>query len=81
MRKIPPFAKNNPEPPHSDHRKQTFQQILLPLVFFSLLMVAMVVLAGLTTRTSAADGASLASIALIFMLIPMLLVVDRKSVV
>lgn len=74
MRKIQPFAKSNPETPHSEHRKQTFQQIFLPLLIFSLVMAAMAVLAGLTTRTSAAEGASLASIALIFMLIPIMLV-------
>jgi hypothetical protein len=67
-------SKNSLSSPHPLHRKQTLQQILLPLILFSVMFLAMAVLAAITTSNYPSVGSSLSSIAIIFMLIPIMLI-------
>ena len=60
--------------PNPFHRKQTLQQILLPLIIFSMIFLTLAITAAITTHNNPSNGSSLSSIAIIFMLIPMMLI-------
>lgn len=69
MNPAPERVKSSPR-----HRRQTFWQILLPVILASLIVIALVVFASLATATGSAIPATWANISTIWLVIPLMFI-------
>jgi uncharacterized membrane protein len=66
---------SRPEPlSYKRHRRQTFNQIVLPVILAASVMIAMIVLVSLATFSANGDVARWAAISTIWLVIPVILV-------
>lgn len=67
-------SKRNKPPANPGHRKQMIWQIWLPLIFSVLIIIAMAVLAAISTGQDAQIGTNMTGIAIIWLITPVIII-------